>query len=280
MPDEQQLLDLIADSHQGIPAVVTRAGYPHLTNVLYVWDAAERIARVSTTADRVKGRILRRNPRAALHVAGPHFWSYAVAECDAETSEVATTPGDEACQELLDVASAFYGELDEAAFFRQMVDDLRLVVRLRIIPNASRTTQDGANPRRHPRVRETGACQEAGATSPRGRRSGCVLTLLFPRRGGTKFPNRSGAGSAVTAGAASEEPTQRSGSLVRPCQPIRGSRRIEGRHERQDPTVVGARPRPRQPLLGTAGHRTRRRDACRGCGTRQAAPGIPAWPRR
>jgi hypothetical protein len=63
MPDEQQLLDLIASNSQGILAGVTRAGYPHLTNVLYVWDAAELVARVSTTADRVKGRILRRNPR-------------------------------------------------------------------------------------------------------------------------------------------------------------------------------------------------------------------------
>jgi PPOX class probable F420-dependent enzyme len=132
MADEQQLLDLIANSHQGVLAAVTRAGYPHLTNVLYVWDAQERTARVSTTADRVKGRILQRDPRAALHVSGSHFWSYAVAECDAQTSDVATTPGDDACRELLQVHSAFYGQKDDAAFFRQMIDARRLVVRLRI----------------------------------------------------------------------------------------------------------------------------------------------------
>jgi PPOX class probable F420-dependent enzyme len=133
MPDEQQLQNLIAHNSQGILATVTRAGYPHLTNVLYVWDDAERIARVSTTADRVKGRILRRDPRAALHVPGSHFWSYAVAECDAEISEVATTPGDEACRELLEVRSALSGEVvDEPAFFAQMVDAQRLVVRLRV----------------------------------------------------------------------------------------------------------------------------------------------------
>jgi PPOX class probable F420-dependent enzyme len=132
MADEQQLLDLIANSHQGVLAAVTRAGYPHLTNVLYVWDAQERTARVSTTADRVKGRILRRDPRAALHVSGSHFWSYAVAECDAQTSDVATTPGDDACRELLQVHSAFYAQKDDAAFFRQMIDARRLVVRLRI----------------------------------------------------------------------------------------------------------------------------------------------------
>jgi PPOX class probable F420-dependent enzyme len=132
MADERQLLDLIANSQQGILAAVTSAGYPHLTNVLYVWDGEQRIARVSTTADRVKGRILQRDPHAALHVPGPHFWSYAVAECDAQTSAVATTPGDEACRELLEVHSAFYDELDEAAFFQQMIDAKRLVVRLQV----------------------------------------------------------------------------------------------------------------------------------------------------
>lgn len=131
MPDEQALLDLIARSSRGVLAAVTRAGYPHMTNVLYVWDPEERIARVSTTADRVKGRILRRDHHAALHVAGPHFWAYAVAECDAETSDVSMTPGDNVSRELLAMALS-RGAVNEAAFFRRMVDERRLVVRLRI----------------------------------------------------------------------------------------------------------------------------------------------------
>jgi PPOX class probable F420-dependent enzyme len=133
MPDEQLLLDLIANNSQGILAAVTGAGYPHLTNILYVWDPAQRTARVSTTADRVKGRILRRDSHAALHVPGSHFWSYAVAECDASVSDVATSPGDETCRELLEVHSVFYGKIgDEAVFFAQMVEARRLVVRLRV----------------------------------------------------------------------------------------------------------------------------------------------------
>jgi PPOX class probable F420-dependent enzyme len=132
MADEQQLLELIANSREAILAVITRAGYPHMSNVLYVWDAQERVARVSTTADRVKGRAAQRDPHAALHVPGPHFWSYAVAECDAQTSDVASTPGDDACLELLEVHSAFYGKLDEAEFFQQMIDARRLVVRLHV----------------------------------------------------------------------------------------------------------------------------------------------------
>src|SRR4030081_1749336 len=115
MADERELLEIIAGNSQGILAAVRRAGYPHLTNVLYVWDGQARMARVSTTADRVKGRILQRDPHSALHVSGPPFWSYAVAECDAETSDVAAAPGDDASRELLAMHSAFYAEQDEAS---------------------------------------------------------------------------------------------------------------------------------------------------------------------
>ena len=133
MAEEQLLLDVIGANRQGILAGVTRAGYPHLTNVLYVWDPVERIARVSTTADRVKGRVLRRDPRAALHVPGAHFWSFAVGEGDADLSAVAETPGDKASGELLQVHAAFYGEIkDEDAFYAQMIAAKRLVVRLRV----------------------------------------------------------------------------------------------------------------------------------------------------
>jgi PPOX class probable F420-dependent enzyme len=133
MADEAKLLELIADHRQGVLAAVTGGGYPHLTNVLYLWDAEERTARISTTAHRVKARILRRNPHAALHVPGPHFWSYAVAQGDAETSEVAARPGDDVCRELLEVHSTFSGAVeDEEAFGRQMVEASRLVVRLRV----------------------------------------------------------------------------------------------------------------------------------------------------
>ena len=65
MAAEQQLLELIAARREGILAAITRNGYPHLTNVLYLWDTDERTARVSTTADRVKRRVLTRDPHAA-----------------------------------------------------------------------------------------------------------------------------------------------------------------------------------------------------------------------
>jgi PPOX class probable F420-dependent enzyme len=132
MAEEEKLLELIGGSHEGILGVVTRAGYPHMTNVLYVWDPEARVARISTTADRVKGRVLRRNPRAALHVAGPHFWAFAVGEGDVETSDIATTPGDASSREGLEIASAFVRELDEEQYLQRMVEERRLVARLRV----------------------------------------------------------------------------------------------------------------------------------------------------
>lgn len=132
-PDhDPRMLSHVASRREGILAAVTRDGYPHLTNVLYLWDPTSQVARVSTTADRVKGRILSRNPRAALHVPGEHFWSFVVAECDAELSGVATILGDDACRELHAVHSAFFAPQDENAFFAQMIEARRLVVRLHL----------------------------------------------------------------------------------------------------------------------------------------------------
>jgi PPOX class probable F420-dependent enzyme len=131
MADEQALLDLIARSKEGVLAVVKSDGYPQLSNIYYLWDPAERVARISTTADRVKGRVLRRNPHAALHVAGSNFFEWAVAEGDAELSDVSTTPGDEVAQELLPLYESFAPRDDMDAFYAEMVEQKRLVVRLR-----------------------------------------------------------------------------------------------------------------------------------------------------
>jgi PPOX class probable F420-dependent enzyme len=131
---DERLLSLVADtaSRQGVLATVAADGRPQLSNVLYVWDAAERTARISTTADRVKARNVRRDPRAALHVSGDHFWQYAVAEGTVTVSEVAAAPGDAAVRELLATHAVFYGPLDEDEFAVQMISARRLVVRLHV----------------------------------------------------------------------------------------------------------------------------------------------------
>jgi hypothetical protein len=47
-------------------------------------------------------------------------------------SDVTTVPGDAAGRELLAVHSSFYGEQDPDAFYRQMVANKRLVIRLHV----------------------------------------------------------------------------------------------------------------------------------------------------
>jgi PPOX class probable F420-dependent enzyme len=129
---DQALLDLIAGNNEAALAVVKRDGYPQLSNVYYLWDPAERIARISTTENRVKARVLRRDPHAALYVPGPHFFAWAVAEGDAELSEVTTTPGDAAARELLPIYEMIGEASDTDAIFARMIEERRLTIRLRV----------------------------------------------------------------------------------------------------------------------------------------------------
>jgi PPOX class probable F420-dependent enzyme len=132
MADETDLWDLIASRREGVLATIKRDGLPQLTNVLYLPEPGGRAVRISTTADRLKARVLARDPRAALHVTGDNFWAYAVAEGNATLTAAAADPGDESCRELLEVHSAFYGHQDEDAFFAEMIARRRLVIRLNL----------------------------------------------------------------------------------------------------------------------------------------------------
>ncbi|MCX5087366.1 TIGR03618 family F420-dependent PPOX class oxidoreductase, partial [Streptomyces sp. NBC_00365] len=99
--DDETLSDLLGKQQFGTLATVKRSGHPHLTTMLYSWDAEARIVRFSTTADRIKVQHLRRNPQAALHVQGGDVWSFAVAEGEAEVSGITTVRGDAVGRELL-----------------------------------------------------------------------------------------------------------------------------------------------------------------------------------
>jgi len=129
---DEKLLTLFAASSQGILATIAADGRPQLSNVLYVWDAATRTARISTTADRVKARNVQRDPRGALHVSGDHFWRFAVGEGRVTVSGVAAEPGDEATRELLGLHTAYYGALDAEKVTAQLIAARRLVVRLHV----------------------------------------------------------------------------------------------------------------------------------------------------
>ena len=131
MTDETGFWDLIATGREAVLSTINRSGLPQLSNVLYLPGNSGRTVRISTTADRLKARNLTRDPRAVLHVSGDNFWAYAVAEGRATLTAPAAEPGDDACRELREVHSAFYGPSeDEDAFFAEMITRQRLVVRL------------------------------------------------------------------------------------------------------------------------------------------------------
>ncbi|MFI6320133.1 PPOX class F420-dependent oxidoreductase [Nonomuraea sp. NPDC050556] len=129
---DQELSELLAGQQFGVLATVKRSGHPHMSTVMYGWDPIERIIRVSTTAERLKARQVRNNPHVSLHVNGPDIWSFAVAEGDAEVSEVTAEPGDATGRELLALTPGFRDPAEEAAFLRQLVEEGRVVIRLRV----------------------------------------------------------------------------------------------------------------------------------------------------
>ncbi|MFE3450187.1 TIGR03618 family F420-dependent PPOX class oxidoreductase [Nonomuraea sp. NPDC059194] len=129
---DEELTRLLGDQQFGVLATVKRSGHPHLSTVLYHWDPVERIVRISTTNDRLKVRHVRNNPHLSLHVNGPDIWSFAVAEGDAEVSEVTTESGDATGRELLALTPGFEDPAEEAAFLRQLVNERRVVIRLRV----------------------------------------------------------------------------------------------------------------------------------------------------
>ncbi len=80
--------------------------------MLYSRDPEARIVRFSTTVDRVKVGHLRRDPRASLHVQGGDVWSFAVADGEAEVSEITRVPGDAVGRELLGMIPQYGTALD------------------------------------------------------------------------------------------------------------------------------------------------------------------------
>ncbi|MCX5208191.1 TIGR03618 family F420-dependent PPOX class oxidoreductase [Kitasatospora sp. NBC_00240] len=129
---DDALSELLSTQQFAILATNKSSGHPHLTTMLYSWDAAARIVRFSTTADRIKVGQLRRDPRAAVHVQGGDVWSFAVAEGEADVSAVTTTPGDAVGRELLAMVPAAARPQDEDAFLAQLVAEHRVVIRLKV----------------------------------------------------------------------------------------------------------------------------------------------------
>jgi PPOX class probable F420-dependent enzyme len=127
-----EALEAARGRNVSVLATIKRDTRPQLSNVSHtVGDGG--LIRVSITATRAKYHNLRRTPWAALHVNGHDAWSYAVLECDAELSAVATDPHDAVVDELVEVYTAVAGKEhpDWDEYRRAMVTDQRVVLRLR-----------------------------------------------------------------------------------------------------------------------------------------------------
>ncbi|GAA2151054.1 PPOX class F420-dependent oxidoreductase [Kitasatospora kazusensis] len=133
MADEAALRALFAARKGGVLATLKRDGRPQLSNVMYAYDEAAALIRVSVTEDRAKARNLRRDPRASFHVTSADFWSWAVAEGTAELTPVAAAPDDATVEELVDLYRTLSGEHPDWDDYRAaMVRDRRIVVRLHV----------------------------------------------------------------------------------------------------------------------------------------------------
>lgn len=129
---DEALSDLLRGQQFGTLATLKRDGRPHLTTMLYRWDPETRVVRFSTTADRVKVKHIRHDPRGSLHVRGEDVWSFAVAEGEAEVSAITAVPGDAVGRELLAMIPDTARPQEEDAFLEQLVAERRLVIRLKV----------------------------------------------------------------------------------------------------------------------------------------------------
>ncbi|GAA1799838.1 PPOX class F420-dependent oxidoreductase [Agromyces neolithicus] len=127
---ESEASTLLTAQQFGVLATLKRDGQPHLTTMLFIWDPAERVARFSTTSDRLKAKHLRHDPRATLHVSGDDHWSYAAVEGRAEVSPPTTEPGDATGLELLSMVPAAARPEDPSSFLADAVTEGRVVLRL------------------------------------------------------------------------------------------------------------------------------------------------------
>ncbi|MEU4334759.1 PPOX class F420-dependent oxidoreductase [Micromonospora lupini] len=132
-PTQQALTDLIAGRSMGVLATLKRDGRPQLSTVVYAFDRAAGLIRVSVTDGRAKTANLRRDPRASFHVGSEDGWAYAVVEGRAELTTPAADVDDATVEELVGLYRSLRGEHPDWADYRNaMVADRRLVLRLHV----------------------------------------------------------------------------------------------------------------------------------------------------
>jgi PPOX class probable F420-dependent enzyme len=126
-----ELWRIVCNQREGILATTNADGSPQLSNIYYVSSPEVREIRFSTTMLRRKGRNLLRDPRAALHVSGQNFLTFAVVTGDV-TLEIPRTPDDPAIDELFEIHEALGAKPVRAGFGEQMLAASRMAVRLTV----------------------------------------------------------------------------------------------------------------------------------------------------
>ena len=124
-------VELATSTHNGVLVTIKSDGRPQLSNITHV-VGSDGIIRISVTDGRAKSANLRRDPRASLYLSRSDFWAYVVIEGSAELSSAAAATDDATVDELVELYRDAQGEHPDWAEYRQaMVDDRRLVIRLR-----------------------------------------------------------------------------------------------------------------------------------------------------
>lgn len=125
----QTALEFASPRKRGVLTTIRRDGRPQLSNIMFVPKGAELL--ISITNDRAKTKNLRRDPRAALYVAGDDFYSYVVLDGSVTLTDVAADTDDAVVGELVEYYRLGAGEHPDWADFRAtMVSEGRLLAKL------------------------------------------------------------------------------------------------------------------------------------------------------
>ena len=124
--DLDRALAFVGGRRNAVLTTLRADGRPQQSVVFYVADDAQLT--MSVTDDRAKTRNLRRDPRAAMFVAGDDPFTWVSLDGRVELSPVAAAPDDAVVDQLVEYYRRGNGEHEDWASYRQsMVDDHRLV---------------------------------------------------------------------------------------------------------------------------------------------------------
>jgi len=124
--DLERALTFAADRRNAVLTTLRADGRPQQSVIFYGADG-DRFT-ISITDGRAKTRNLRRDPRAALFVAGDDPFTWVSLDGRVELSPVAGAPDDATVDQLVEYYRRGNGEHEDWAAYRQaMVDDRRLV---------------------------------------------------------------------------------------------------------------------------------------------------------